>query len=145
MTVHLEPGRFYAGISLPFFVTHAMVQHKLEGMGFSNISFHDRAQEAELAVDPKKYPGYDDSWSEWVQADWTGPKKDLDFDKHWSWLLVVPTANKPDPSGAGPSTPTPSASNPEAGFLETKPFISPGMVVLGLFVVGLGLLLRKTS
>ncbi len=89
MTVHLEPGRFYAGVSLPFFVTHAMVQHKLESMCFTNVSFHDRKESASLRVDPTKYPGYDDSWSEWIEADWTLPKKDLDFDKHWSWLLLL--------------------------------------------------------
>lgn len=129
MTVHLEPGRFYAGVSLPFFITHAMVQHRLESLGFTNVSFHDRKESASLAVDPKKYPNYDDSWSEWIEADWTGPKKDLDFEKHWSWLLVVPKKESVPPSAAPatPATPAPSVSG----------------AMVGLLIVGIGILFKK--
>ncbi len=141
MTVHLEPGRFYAGISLPFFVTHAMVQHKLEGLGFTNISFHQRAESNALKVDPKKYPTYSDDWNEWIEADWAGPKKDLEFEKHWAWLLVVPTATSTGPSD--PKASLPGAENPESGF--TKPDHTTGLILLGLLVVGFGLLLRRTS
>lgn len=135
MTVHLEPGRFYAGVSLPFFVTHAMVQHKLEGLGFSNVTFHDRDQSATLAVNPRKYPAYDDSWSEWIEADYAGPKKDLPFDRHWSWLLVVPT---PAPGSAPPQWP---GGAPELISDTLGPVArSSALVLLGLAMVGFGLL-----
>ncbi len=138
MTVHLEPGRFYAGISLPFFVTRAMVQHKLEGLGFSNVTFHERSESAALAVDPKKYPTYDDGWDQWVQADYAGPKKDLDFDRHWSWLLVVPT--RAAGSGGPPLPPLDPAPDLD---LQAPRMVSASMAVLGVCVIGLGLLLRR--
>ncbi len=143
MTVHLEPGRFYAGVSLPFFITHAMVAHKLESMGFSNVSFHDREKEiASLKVDPKKYPAYDDSWSEWIEADWTGPKKDLEFEKHWSWLLVVPNVSSPPDAGGTP--PPSSPTDPVSGFEPLKPRMIGGSVLgVGFLVLVLGFLLKK--
>lgn len=139
MTVHLEPGRFYAGISLPFFVPHSMVTHKLESLGFTNVSFHTRAEQAKLAVDPKKYPGYDDGWSEWIEADYAGPKKDLEFEKHWSWLLVVP---HPAPgSKEPPQEPTDPAPTLD---LQKPRMIGESALVVGLLVVGFGLLLRRS-
>lgn len=139
MSVHLEPGRFYAGVSLPFFITRAMVTHKLESLGFTNVSFHDRDQSASLAVDPQKsYPGYSDDWSEWIEADYSGPKKDLAFEKHWAWLLVVPTK-----TGGVPSAP-PSKSGPnDVPDLTSKASSAAGLAVVGVLVVVLGLLLRK--
>lgn len=135
MTVHLEPGRFYAGVSLPFFVTEGMVAHKLEGLGFTNVTFHARDLIASLKVDPKKYPGYDDGWNQWIEADYTGPKKDLEFEKHWSWLLVVPTpmpqavsATPIDPGLIGP------LSSPKAG--------SPALAALGVVLIVIGLFKR---
>jgi hypothetical protein len=131
MTVHLEPGRFYAGIDLPFFITRAMVQHKLEGLGFTDISFHDRSEAATaLRVDPKKYPAYDDGWTEWLEATYSGPKKDLPADKHWSWLLVVP-------AGSAPIAPPSSGSAPTAP--ASKPGLSASAVVVTslVFIVGL--------
>lgn len=138
MTVHLEPGRFYAGVSLPFFVTHAMVQHKLEGLGFTNVSFHPRDQSAQLAVNPRKYPAYDDSWDEWIEADYAGPKKDLPVDKHWSWLLVVPKSSAPTPpsSGAPPQGPVDPAPGIKAG-------LSSSTIAVGVFALGLGFLWLK--
>ncbi len=138
MTVHLEPGRFYAGISLPFFVSHSMVTHRLESLGFTNVSFHDRANSATLAVDPKKYPGYDDNWTEWLEADYTGPKKDLEFEKHWSWLLVVP---KPVAGGSAPP-------QGQLGPAPTLDLQSPKMIVgsvltIAVLMLGLGFLLRR--
>lgn len=94
MTVHLEPGRFYAGVNLPFFISHGMVESQMKEYGLTNIEWFSRDDAAQkLAVDPaKQYPGASDDWNEWVQADYAGPKKDLDIAKHWAWLLVVPTA-----------------------------------------------------
>lgn len=139
MSVHLEPGRFYAGVNLPFFITRAMVQHKLEGLGFTNIVFQDReGSEALLAaaVDPRaKYPAYSDDWSEWISADYAGPKKDLDIDKHWAWLLVVPHKD-----GAPPA---PSSGKPDVPDLTSGRMTSGVGLVVGVLVIAIGLALRK--
>ena len=137
--VHLEPGRFYAGISLPFFVPHSMVTHKLESLGFTNVSFHDRATQASLAVDPKKYPGYDDGWTEWIEADYSGPKKDLEFEKHWSWLLVVPHVS----AGGGGPTQGPVDPAPTLDLQRPK-MIGGSALTIAVLMLGLGFLLRRS-
>lgn len=110
MTVHLEPGTFYAGVSLPFFITESLVKSKVEAAGLTNVVFHKRS-ESSPPVNVMKYPGYSDDWDTWISADYDGPKKDLDIAKHWAWLLVVPKGAE-KPKSPPPPPPAPTSAQP---------------------------------
>lgn len=134
MTVHLEPGRFYAGVSLPFFITHSMVESQMTAYGLTNIHWFDRKDAASLAVNIAKYPGASDDWSEWVEADYAGPKKDLSIAKNWAWLLVVPA--KASPSTLPPNGVTARGVSPEASQV-TGETAGWGLVSLGVTLFGM--------
>lgn len=107
-------SKYYAGADRPFFVSQGMVTSWLIGKGFSNVAWHKRAESMPAAVVPTKDPNYDDSWDEWVSADYTGPPGSVDPPVALPWLIVLlptaaaATAQKPAP--APPTTPWALAS-----------------------------------
>lgn len=147
MTVHLEPGTFYAGINRPFFISQSLVRSKIEDLGGKNIVFHPRTDPTPSNVKPLSYPGYDDSWDEWISADYDGPKKDLDVAKHWSWLLVVPKpASAPSGPPGPPATPTSSSTpSPDAFLVDNSKSSLATLAILGGIFLLLGVILQKKS
>ncbi|SRR6266700_157807 len=138
MTVHLEPGTFYAGVNLPFFITESMVKGKIETEGLTNVIFHKRS-EAMPPVNVQKYPSYSDDWDTWISADYAGPKKDLDIAKHWAWLLVVPAHAS---TGPAPTTAPPAAAAPDFTVRDNKKTL---IALAALSAVALGLLLHSSK
>lgn len=134
--INLEPGRFYAGVTIPFFIPNSMVVAKLESLGFTNITIHDRADSATLAINPRKDPKYSDSWEQWVEADYNGEAKPLEFERHWQWLMVAPW-KKGEPIPAPNQAPVPVKD------LQAPKDASPGLILLGLGVTLFGMLWRK--
>lgn len=103
MRIVLNPGRYYAGIDRPFFVTEGMIRSVLDKYGVKRVLFHERDEEAP-PVNPALDPHYGDEWDEWVEAIYTGRRKPIDVPRHWEWLVFVPaqTAVRPAPSSPSP-------------------------------------------
>ncbi len=132
-TIHLEPGRYYAGASIPFFVPNSMIASAVEGLGGKNVKIVSR-DDIKLPFDPRIDPKYDDDWSEVIIADYSGPVRQFEHERVWQWLIVQPQKKNSTLPAAPIDQSTPS----------TKPTASTGaMVGIGLGVVLLALGLRK--
>lgn len=101
MIFDLQPGRYYAGINRPFFVTEGMVRSALSDYGIGVVRFMPRTSAP--PVDPRRDPGYNDAWDEWVEVDYRGMRAAVQVAKQWAWLVFVPNA---------PALPAPSPSTP---------------------------------
>ena len=88
-TINLEPGRYYAGASIPFFVPNSMIVSAVEELGAKNVQIISR-DDIKLPFDPRIDPKYDDDWSEVIIADYSGPERRFEHERVWKWLIVQP-------------------------------------------------------
>jgi hypothetical protein len=84
--VTLVPGLWWAGFHAPFFISNGMVKSRAEELGFINIRFFDRDDQAP-PVNPLIDPAYRDDWDTWASAEYHGPQKSLDLPAQPDWLL----------------------------------------------------------
>ncbi len=145
--LNLKPGRYFAGVDIPFIVPDSSIVDGVEELGGRGVTITKRAK-AQLTFDPRKDPKYSDDWEEVVIADYPGPAKSIETPRRWKWLMVI---KDPAPSSSTPGTTsnTPgvvdivtSASTPEP--VERKSGAGGAMVVLGVAAAaGVGVLLWK--
>lgn len=104
--IPLIPGaQYFAGYSRPFFIPQSMVRSHLEGLGASQIEFHDR-DALPASVNPKTDPSYSDDWEEWVSMSYNGPRTTAEQSNLWAWA-VRHTAVKPAKAQQGKLLPEP--------------------------------------
>lgn len=120
VVVHLEPGTFYAGINRPWYASQTAVRTALHSdFGFGAVTFHNRSVPLPAAVRAKLTAAElaDKGWDEWLEATYSGPRKDVPHSKQWSWLVEPSSkppaapAPKPSPAPARPA-PRPPAAPP---------------------------------
>lgn len=112
MIRNVAPGRWYAGLDLPFFATARMVSDKLAGLGLTDIKVHSRKER--LPVNPKADPNYMDKWDTWVEATYPGPARAVDLGGYARWL-VPDSVGPPIPAElAKPAAAIPPPSKPKA-------------------------------
>lgn len=120
MIRNVTPGRWYAGLDLPFLATHGMVANKLGSLGLTDIVVHDRKER--LPVNPRADAGYSDKWDTWVEATYTGPARSVDLGTYARWLVS---------DSVGPPIPAPSRVPPAVQVKETT---APKADGLGLII-----------
>jgi hypothetical protein len=88
----LEKGfRYYAGMSLPWYVSKGMVTTKLNEQGFVEVEWHERAL-TPLPVNVKPQAiceGYDDDWDLWCMATYTGESGDGELPAKPAWIMYA--------------------------------------------------------
>lgn len=127
----LEPGTWFAGFSVPFFVSNSMISTKLETMGFREIKIFDRTDKAP-PVNARLDPRYADDWDQWLTAEYVGKPQALDMPSQIKWLLH---ATRPA-QGAPPASPPPGlppAGKPPGGAVAGK-LIGGALLLGGLYL-----------
>lgn len=147
--VHLQPGTFYAGISRPWYASQAAVQNAMRSdFGFGSVKFHARSVALPAAVRSRLSAAElaDKGWDEWLEASYTGVRRDVTHSKQWSWLVEPSSAAvpappvRPSPSPA-PRLPAAPAAAPDAFPTRQAPWAgegSPPFGPLGAVVLLLG-------
>jgi hypothetical protein len=120
----LESGyRYYAGMSLPWYVSRGMVTTKLKEQGFVEITWHERgATPLPTNVKPRAIcKGYDDDWDLWCMATYVGPSGDGELPAKPAWIMyamravpIKPGEEADDHTDATPNKPT-TPGNSDAG------------------------------
>lgn len=98
--LHLVPGaRWYAGVDLPFWLPTSAVDSGAQDMGFREIAWHDREDDAlPSGVDPRSDRNYSDSWDQWATGIYQGPERDHTIPWNVPWLVAVnPQIQLPPP------------------------------------------------
>lgn len=105
----LRPGRYFAGVDIPFFVPNSAIRNGVEELGGRNVTITER-EDVQLPFDPREDPKYSDSWEEVVTADYPGPTKTIDTPRRWKWLMVIakPASSSAPSSSSLPSSPAPA-------------------------------------
>lgn len=109
ISITLVPGRYYAGINRPFYVSQGMVSSAMKDAGFTNLAWHDR-DKGPPPVNPKLDPGYKDNWDEWISVDMP-TNKVVELPGRPSWIVAAPSA-PPVPKNPLTGRPVPSARAP---------------------------------
>jgi hypothetical protein len=86
----LQTGTWFAGVSLPFFVSQGAVESAGEKIGFEGFSWHDRTDALPPIVLPNSDPSYSDDWDEWLSARYEGPSKTATVPQRPAWLFFLP-------------------------------------------------------
>lgn len=125
-------GKYYVGVSLPWYVSHGMVESRLEDQGFASFVWHDRKEP--VPVNVRVDPHYSDDWDEWLSLEYVGAEKNITLPGRPAFLVrVVPV---PPSVVVKPPPDTSATAKQHAG----RP--SPAPLLLGLGGVGLYLLSR---
>jgi hypothetical protein len=135
-SVRVEPGRYFAGLSRPFFVTRGAVEERAHEEGFRSLIWHERGRERP-PVDPALDPKLDDDWEEWVQAEYAGPPRVMTIPARPAWIVRGTTSSqaKPSPVHVAPAPEPPKTTTP------TRPHSSAAWAV----VAGIGLVLLAVA
>lgn len=127
VVVHLQPGSFFAGINRPWYASQAAVRNALRSsFGFGAVTFHGRSVPLPAAVRARLSAAElaDTGWDEWLEASYSGPRRDVAHSKQWSWLVEPASAPaKPSPARPSPSPalPPPKAPAPPGDAFPTRP------------------------
>lgn len=140
----LRPGRYFAGVDIPFFIPNAAIVDGVQELGGENVIITDRA-DAELSFDPRTDPKYSDAWEEVVTADYRGPTKTIETPRRWKWLMVIAA---PSSSAPGTTSNTPGVLDIVTSSSAPKPVegssSSALLVALGVAAAaGVGLVLWR--
>lgn len=125
--VHLQPGTFFAGINRPWYASQAAVRNAMRSdFGFGSVTFHPRSAALPAAVRAKLTAAElaDKGWDEWLEATYSGSRRDVSHSKQWSWLVEPSHAAAPAPP-ARPSPPPapkpPALPAPPGDAFPTRP------------------------
>jgi hypothetical protein len=85
--VRLFPGvRYYAGVSLPWYVPRSIVTSAANEIGFNNVAWHPRTER--LSVNPRDDPLYSDDWENWATGVYQGPTQLHRLSHAPSWIVT---------------------------------------------------------
>lgn len=91
MKVRLVPGRVFVGMALPSFIPESMIEAKLRPLGLGNFRWFKRGDLAPFPASlPRTDPLYTDDWTRFLAADYSGPARELEEKKIWSWMVIEP-------------------------------------------------------
>lgn len=85
--IRLFPGvRYYAGVSLPWYVPRGIVTSAVKEIGFKDVEWHPRAERP--PVDPHDDPSYSDDWENWATAVYQGPTQLHHLSHAPAWIVT---------------------------------------------------------
>lgn len=90
---------YYCGLTLPWYVSKAMVEDRLRKAGFTNFHWHERSESLPSNVNPKKSTHYDDSWELWLVGVYAGEDGIGTLPAKPAWIMMV----KPNPGSEIPT------------------------------------------
>jgi hypothetical protein len=117
-------GKYYVGVDLPWYVSHGMVESRLESQGFRSFVWHDRSSDP-VPVDVHVDPHYSDGWDEWLSLEYVGPEQNITLPGRPSFIVRV----VPRPPAAPPVKVADTTKGKHDGHPSAAPLLVGGGVV----------------
>lgn len=130
----LVPGTYYAGMTLPWYASHGLVEDALKKAGFTAIVWHKKAEAP--PIDPTRDPAYSKDWEEWLSAS-VATGKDVSLPARPAWIVGVPApgavapAPIPAPAGTVPSASATPAAPENSNAAPPNVILLPTTVITG--------------